>query len=276
MSHPEGLKIVEGEYDGKDRYINRDLFTVPRLETERREFPYYLSILGAQIEILQNREFTVPERMLILGYFCQKTDGYIKNNEMFKITPLAEMLLDNELCTKITDSLKPKQSDKRIALSSVRILYKMYRTAQSSSSPFVSQSFNRLMGRLAVTSAQIGGDETNISFSLEEYTRLAEAFGKIMNERPYIIENLLVNLVFSHNIKDGVWANYFTLAVFYNTLKLCVPIFLGENYTDEELAAALTYAVKLVLNTNLVKSNILVDSMLLKKYTLPYAVFLIC
>lgn len=276
MSHPEGLKITEGKYDGGDRYINEDLFTVPRLKTDCKEFPYYWSILSAQIGILQNRSFTVPERMLVLGYFCQKTDEYMKNGEMFRIVPLSEMLSENELFAKIADSLKPGQSSERSALSSVKILYKMYRAAQSSNSPFVSQSFNRFMGRLAVTAAQIGSDEPNISFNTEEYIRLTEAFGKIMNERPYIIENLLVNLVFSQNIKDGIWANYFTLAVFYNTLKLCVPVFLRENYTDEELAVAITYAVKLVLNTNLAKSNILVDSMLLKKYTLPYAVLLIC
>lgn len=276
MSHPEGLKIVEEKYDGKDRYINEDLFTLPRLKADCKEYPYYRSILDAQIGILQNRRFTVPERMLILGYFCQKIDEYFKTGEMSRIAPLADILSDNEICYSIADSLKPQQSDERIALSSVKILYKMYRAAQTSSSPFVSQSFNRFMGRLAVTASQIGSEELNISFSFDEYSRLTGIFKKIMNERPYIIENLLVNLVFSRNIKDGVWANYFTLAVFYNTLKLCVPVFLKEEYTDEELAVSITYAVKLVLNTNLAKCNILVDSMLLKKYTLPYAVFLIC
>lgn len=276
MSHPEGLKIVEEKYDGKDRYINEDLFTLPRLKADCKEYPYYRSILDAQIGILQNRRFTVPERMLILGYFCQKTDEYFKTGEMSRIAPLADILSDNEICYRIADSLKPRQSDERIALSSVKILYKMYRAAQTSSSPFVSQSFNRFMGKLAVTASQIGSEELNISFSFDEYSRLTGIFKKIMKERPYIIENLLVNLVFSRNIKDGVWANYFTLAVFYNTLKLCVPVFLKEEYTDEELAVSITYAVKLVLNTNLAKCNILVDSMLLKKYTLPYAVFLIC
>ena len=282
MSHPEGLKIIETQYDGQDEYINKDLFTLPRLKPDSKEFPYYHGILYTQMAILQNRRFTVPERMLILGYFCQKTDEYIKNNEMHKIAPLSEMLLDNEICEKITDSLKPKQSDERIASSSVKILYKMYLNARSSHSPFVSRSFNQFMGRLAVTSSPIGridtndGDEPNISFNLEEYGRLTDVFGKIMRERPYIAENLLVNLVFSQNIQDGVWTNYFTLAIFYNTLKVCVPTFLNEDFTDEELAVAVTYAVKLVLNTNLAKSNILVDSMIRKKYSLPYAVFLIC
>lgn len=276
MSHPEGLLITEEEYDGKNRYINKDLFNVPRLKPDQKEFPYFWNILGAQIDILQNRQFSVPERMLILGYFCQKIDGYINNDEMSKIAPLTEMLLDNGLCAKIADSLKPKQSDERIALSSVKILYKMYRASQTSSSSFVSQSFSRIMGRLAVTCMQIGNDEPNVSFNLEEYNRLTEAFEKIMGERPYIIENLLVNLVFSQNMKLGVWPKYFSWAVFYNTLKICVPIFLHEGYTDEELAVAITYAVKLVLNTNLASSNIFVDSVLRKESDLPHAVFLIC
>lgn len=276
ISRPEGLKIIEARYDGKDRYINRDLFTVPRLKSDRREFSYFWSILYTRIAILQNRRFTVPERMLILGYFCQKVDGFIKNNEMSKTAPLSEMLLNNELCEKIANSLKPEQSDERIAYNSVRILYKMYLHARSSSSAFVSRSFNRFMGKLAVKASQIGGDEPNISFSSDEYARLTEAFGKITEERPYIIENLLVNLVFSQSINDGVWVNYFTLAVFYNTMKLCVPIFLKDGYTDGDLAVAIAYAVKLVINTNLAKGNILLDSVLKKECDLPHAAFLIC
>lgn len=276
MEHPEGLCIIEEVYNGKDRYINNNLFTLPRLAPNRKELTYYWPVLNAQIDILQNRSFTVPERMLILGYFCQKTEEYIKNGEISRIAPLAEMLLENELCRKIVKSLTPNQSDKRIADSSVKILYKMSRTAQNSSSAFISQSFRRIMGRLAAKAFSIGNGEPEIAFNEEEYIKLTEAFRKIMDERPYIIENLLVNLVFSQNIMDGVWYNYFALAVFYNTLKLCVPVFLKEDYNDKELAAALTYAVKLVLNTNLAKSNVLLDSILQKKSTLPYAVFLIC
>ncbi len=276
MEHPEGLRITEEEYDGKDYYINKDLFTLPRLAPDSKETAYYWIVLNTQIDILQNRRFTVPERMLILGYFCQKAEEYIKNDEITKIAPLSEMLLDQELCRKIVNSLTPTQSDKRIADSSVKILYKMSRTAQNSPSVFVSQSFGRIMGRLAVTAFSLGNNEPDIGFNAREYIKLTETFGKIMEERPYIIENLLVNLVFSQNIKDGVWYNYFALAVFYNTLKLCVPVFLKEEYTDKELASALTFAVKMVLNTNLAKSNVLVDSILRNKSTLPYAVFLIC
>ncbi len=277
MEHPEGLRITEEEYDGEDRYINNDMFTLPRLTPECKELSFYWTVLNAQIDILQNRGFTVPERMLILGYFCQKTDEYIKKDEASKNALLAKMLLDSELCRKIVDSLSPNQSDKRIADSSIRILHKMFRTAQNSPSAFVTQSFGRIMGRLAISvGLTIGNNEPDIGYNAEEYIRLTGMFKGIMEARPYIIENLLVNLAFSQNIRDGVWNNYFAMAVFYNTLKLCVPVFLKDGYNDKELAAALTYAVKLVLNTNLAKSNILLDSILQKKDTLPYAVFLIC
>lgn len=284
MKHPEGLQLVETEYNGENRYINQGRYSSLNIPDSWKGYSYYWNILNGELDILQNRNFTVPERMLILGYFCQKTEEYIKDNVMGKILALSDMLLDNELCRKIVDSLTPEQSDDSAAAKSVDILHKMYLIVCKNASAHIKGLFDRVMSSISYTTEKtINFDENgnsdvvyNIILNREQYDRHLEIYRKIEKERPYIMENLLVNLAFSQNITDGIWTNYFTFAVFYNTVKICMPAFLPESYDDKELANAITQSVKMVLNTNLAKNGTLLDFEVKKTHTLPYVSFLIC
>lgn len=284
MNHPEGLQLVETEYNGENRYVNQGKCSTESVPANWKGYSYYWSILNGEIDILQNRNFTVPERMLILGYFCQKTEEYIKDNVMGKILALSDMLLDNELCLKIVDSLTPAQSDGSAAAKSVDILHRMYLHVCAGGSTHIKGQFDRVMSSISYTAEKVvntdenGGSKViyNIAFNMEQYNRHLEIYRELEKERPYIIENLLVNLVFSQNITDGVWTNYFAFAVFYNIIKICVPAFLPENYDDKALANAITQAVKMVLNSSLAKEGTFRDFEFNKTHTLPYVAFLIC
>lgn len=284
MKHPEGLRLVETEYNGENRYINHGRYSSPTIPTSWKGYSYYWSILNGEIDILQNRNFTVPERMLILGYFCQKTEEYIKDNVMGKILALSDMLLDNELCRKIVDSLTADQSDNSAAAKSVDILHKMYLNVCAGTSAHIKVLFDRVIDSISFNAEKVvNTDEkgiSNVSYNItlnrKLYDRNIEIYRKLEKERPYIIENMLVNLVLSQNITDGIWTNFFTFAVFYNTLKICMPAFLPENYNDKDLANAITQSVKMVLNTNLAKKRTLTDFVFNNTHTLPYVSFLIC
>lgn len=283
MSHPEGLEIIETEYDGKDKFINAGRYSQKAVTKDNKAYNYYWNILNAQIDILQNRCFTVPERMLILGYFCSKADSYAENSEAEKIPALADMLLDNELCRKIADSLKPSVSDINSAIQSVNILLRMNSRVRgfksqtnSSEKSVMAKRFQKVMEQLGIDSKLNENGGIKAKFSSSAYENLRQIYRSIENKRPYIIENLLVNTVFTQNPQKRIWKNYFGLAVFYNMLKLCVPAFLPENYGERELSLALTYAAKMVLNSDLAEEGTFNDFFLEDKHTLPYAAFLIC
>lgn len=284
MKYPEGLQLVETEYNGENRYVNQGKYSSPNIPDSWKGYSYYWSILNGELDIMQNRNFTVPERMLILGYFCQKTEEYIKDNVMGKILALSDMLLDNELCRKIVDSLTPTQSYDSAAAKSVDILHRMYQRICTGKNAHSIESFNQVMSSInfnaeEVTSVDENGKSHvsyNITLDRGQYDRHLEIYRKLENERSYIIENLLVNLIFSQNMTEGIWVNYFSFAVFYNMLKICVPPFLPENYDDKALANAITQAVKMVLNTNLASKGTLADFEINNTHTLPYAAFLIC
>ena len=276
MQHPEGLALVEEEYDGSSAFLNRKLYSSPITPKSWEGYPYYWAIKNAQLDILQNRSFTIPERMLILGFFCQKANDYINKNEGEKIAGLANTLLDNEMCKKIADSLKAPQSDVSAATKSVDIIGKMKSCVKnvSDAREQLAASFEKVADSIGYELETINGEST-MTFSFEKYCKNLNVYREIEDNRSYIIENLLVNLVFMQALNQGVWFNYFTTVIFYNSLKLCIPALLKENWTDSDLAAAITESAKMVLNTHIADKKILMSFVDNQSYTLPHAAFLI-
>ncbi|MCM1488952.1 MAG: flagellin lysine-N-methylase [Firmicutes bacterium] len=276
MQHPEGLELVEEEYDGSNPYLNRKMYSSASTFKDWEGYPYYWVIKNAQIDILQNRSFTIPERMLILGFFCQKANDYINKKEGDKIAGLANMLLDNEMCREIANSLKAPQSDQSAATKSVDIIYKMKNSSRrvSDASTRLINDFDALAKSIDLSSGMTDG-AISMKFNYDKYVQNVSVYRNIENSRPYIIENLLVNLVFMQAPDKGIWFNYFTTVIFYNSLKLCIPALLGENRTDRDLALAISRASKMVLNTRIADRGVLMSFVDHQSYTLPHAAFLI-
>ena len=276
MSHPEGLKIVEEEYDGKNKYVNSSTSSMKSTPNTWEGYPYYWIIKSAQIDILQNRNFTISERLLILGFFCQKTEEYLKNNQGEKIQGLANMLLDNETYRKIAVSLKAPQSDESRAAKSLDIFYKLSEQVQiADCSEMLRERFKTVAEYIELTTTIIDEHKSSVLCNKTKHLNAINFFKKIESERPYIFENLLVNQIFIQAPSDGIWLNYFALAVFYNLLKTSISAFLPNNWTDRDLALAISYTTKMIINTHLADKGTASDFIGHNSFDLPHAAFLI-
>ena len=296
MQHPEGLTLVEGEYDNSNKWLNKNQWAGKVFHDDAETLPYIWSIKTAQTDILQNRDFTIPERLLILGYYTQKTCEYLQSSPE-KIDQLGAMMLDRELTAKIADSLKASQNAKQSASKSADMLFRiteyMRRTSPDS----------HLTGLLDVIAEKTGlefeytdkgkatisvnkkgnynmqnlSPECKVTVNLDALSENFEIYSEIEADRPHIIENLLVNQAFSafSRNKTELWADYFSLAVLYNFLQYYLAAFLPEHYTDKELAMAVTNIVKLIYNANLARSIIMSDYAEHGSNSLSHVAFLI-
>lgn len=276
IAQSEGLRIVEGEYDGKNKSINKRTYSAYGTSSDWIGYPYYWVIKTAQIDILQNRIFTISERLLILGFFCKKTDEYLKNKQGEKIQGLANMLLDNKVCKEIADSLKVSQSDEGRASKSVSLLAKSVDIInKSNGSSSLKKYYEKPTKSIALIIETPQNGQIDFQFDLSKYLKSVDEYCKIESERPYIIENLLVNTVFIQALNDGIWHNYFIIAMFYNLMKICIPAFLCDNWTDTDLALAITYTSKMILGIPSVYNIAAIDFMSHDSYDLPHTAFLI-
>lgn len=278
MKHPEGLILTEGEYDGKNKWINRNIFSGAGISAEAKTYPYIWSIKTAQLDILQNRDFTISERLLILGYYTKKACEYLESSPE-KLGQLGEMMLDRELCMKIADSLKTSQTDVQANAKSNDILFKMTAHARST------EPVHHLTKLLNVIADSVelryekneDGTGYNVFWNNDAYVKNCDMYNKIEKERPHMIENVLVSLAFAELSKDGeaLWADYFSLAVLYNFFKIGIAAFLPENYTDKELAMAVTKIVKILINPGTAKKIVMRDFAQNGVNSLSYVAFLI-
>lgn len=280
INHPEGLEVREEEYDGSNEYINTGIFSGDSTPSSWEGLPYYWSIRGTQLGILQNHGFTLPERMLLLGYYSMKADKYVKRAPE-NLAALSEMMTDSELCKTIASSLKTSQSEESAADKTAAIISKMYDRSigDNNISRFAREQLQIVAGRIGLQKKELsvegGKKKLATGYSREEYLKLLSRYRELEASRPYIIENVLVNMVFSQALHKGLWANFFSLAVFYSCLKICVPAFLEESYTDRELALAISRTAKLAVNTKLIQNGTLLDFLDNRAYDLPHAAFLI-
>lgn len=280
IKHSEGLEIVEAEYDGSNEYINMGIFSGDSTPSSWEGLPYYRSIRRAQLGILQNRSFTLPERMLHLGYYSMKADKYVKRAPE-NLAALSEIMTEPELCKMISDSLKTSQSEESAADKTVAIISKMYDRSmhKNSISRFAEEQLQAVAERIDLRKKELsdegGRKRIATGYSREKYFELLSRYRELEASRPYIIENVLVNTVFSQALHKGIWANFFSLAVFYNCLKICVPSFLNDGYTDRDLALAISRTSKLAVNTGLIRNGTLLDFLDNRAFDLPHAVFLI-
>lgn len=276
MLHPEGLKIVEEEYEGQNKYVNSGISTTKSTPNTWEGYSHYWIIKSAQIDILQNRNFTISERLLILGFFCQKSEEYLKNNQGEKIQGLANMLLDNEIGRKIADSLKVNQSIESYAAKSLDILYKLSKQIQvPNCSEVLKERFKHVAKYIELTTAITDGNKSTVLCNKTKHLNAIEFFNKLELERPYIFENLLVNQTFIQTPSEGIWLNYFALVVFYNLLKTSIFAFLPDNWTDRDLALAISYTTKMIINTHFADRSTASDFIEHDSFDLPHAAFLI-
>lgn len=281
IAHREGLTLVTEKYDGEDRYLNAGIYSAPAVSESWEGFPFYWEIKKIQIQMLQDRSFTVPDRMLILGYFSQKANEYINHKAGANIISLAAALRDREMCVKIAESLKPNQSDTSFAVKSVSIFAKMLLSVQNKGGTRLKELFQTVADSIGLTFKEAENKKTDTSFNDEMYFKNLETYRKIEKERPYIMENILVNLIFTQPLNQGIWKNYFITALFYNMLKTCIPAFISAflqgnpQPSDSDLALAVSRAAKMTVNNELITKDALLDFVDNRSYTLPHAAFLV-
>ena len=277
MQHPEGLALVQEEYDRKNKWINLNRWSRAPVDSDAETHPYIWSIKTAQLDILQNREFTVAERLLILGYYTQRVCEYLESSPE-KIEQLGTMILDGELCRKVVDSLKTHQTDEQAITKANDILFKLTivaRTTEPDSS--VTELLNTVADSVGLTYGRGDGGGYNVQWRSNACTKNRALYQKIEDERPYIFENLLAALAFSTFSRSGaeLWADYSTLAALYGFLKIGIAAFLPESCTDRELAAAITKLVKMLINSGIARNLMMKEHASGDANSLPYIASLI-
>ncbi|WP_373844452.1 flagellin lysine-N-methylase [Clostridium sp.] len=212
----------------------------------------YLWILRIfSISLLQNREYLLTDRLIILGLFMKKVQEYSDNNRVHEIPEiieeynriiesgsLKESLVDIPTNLTIQMELMKEFNDRRFSV-----------TFSQNSKSYIDCVAEFLNGIEYTAEAKV--EDIGERYG-DAYLNYYEPF---MKENEYIFENLLVNYVFKEmfpiTLKGGVFDDYIKMVVYYSLIKmLLIGMAAYHKKLDEALIVRLVYSFSRAVEHN--------------------------
>ncbi|PYE50643.1 lysine-N-methylase [Paenibacillus barcinonensis] len=214
---PEGIQFneVEEALDNKV-WVNKQIIT-DNPNGKNKLIPYFWNLRIFTIQVLQNRTYTLAERLIVLGLFYQKIQSQV-NEENYDaiedtITLYSSMLEDPDTKNSLMDI--PVNNIVQLKLSKELMDYRFGHGIKNGRyMECVIETLNGIMYT----------EDTSEEEIAERYTAASEEFfAPFMKEHEYILENYLVNYVFKNLFPFGrsqVFDDYVMMVVHFSMIKL--------------------------------------------------------
>ncbi len=217
LLNPNGIEFDEIEEFVDSRSITHKTIKTNN-KTSNKVDKYFWELRIFTIQVLQNRSYSLWERLIILGMFYQRVDEMIQTKNIDDIPRqiwVYSALIEDESLRNDLSNIPARyqvQMDLTKKLSDVRYL-------QGISNKRYLECFNEtLLGIHCV-------EGTSIETMSEHYTAAyADYYEPFMNDHHYILENYLVNYVYKNMFPLGghqsVYEAYVVMIVHYAMIKL--------------------------------------------------------
>ncbi|WP_400162315.1 flagellin lysine-N-methylase [Brevibacillus sp. TJ4] len=183
------------------------------------ELPFYFWDLRIfSIELIQNRRYSLTDRVLILGLFYQNMDDFVNSGKVAEIPRLIEnyrtLIKDGSLEAAIQQI--PPEAAAQIRLLKELIDVRMHIGIDNQR---YLDSFQAFLAGISFDNEE--GIETVAARYQAAYTDYYKPF---MNTYSYVLENYLVNYMYKNTFPFSsnapVLENYFLLALHYSLIKM--------------------------------------------------------
>lgn len=222
---------------------------------------YFQDIYSMCILILQAQETSLEDRMILLGIGLEKIIQVGVSGQWDAIPVCVENYLSCLSELEDISTLLPSFSPN---LSAVFNNFLMADNKPEG----ITSSYQKVMEHVKnVLHISYETDNTTLKVSaasFADYEKRKENFVRVMADRPYFMENLLLsiftyrNLPFSEDLMGGIWENYIYLCWIYSSLKFVLTVCSKDISSHDELIALCTpllrrWAHSSELTKNLIK-----------------------
>lgn len=246
------------DYEG--RFINTE-----ELKYSNKAKRYLWDLRIFTITLLQNRNYSLGERLIILGLFIKNVENLIEKQQVNYISNIIskydEMIKDETL----KDELNNIPTNLSIQMELMKEIndIRIFDGANVNSKAYIECIIEFLKGIQYTKEATIEEISTRYKDAYEKY------YNSFMKEHEYILENYLVNHVFKElfpiSSKEGVFYDYVNMVIRYSLIKMMlIGMSAYHEQLNEEIVVRLIYSFsrsiehsKVFLNKvmNLLKEN---------------------
>lgn len=207
---PEGITFNQFEVP----FGRRNLITANNRTPGHKAEPFLWELRFFAIQVLQNRDYGIADRLIILGMFCLDVKECLEKEESGRIPSL----IDSYVHSLTTGELKAPLAEVPVNFGTqAEILQLLTETLVPKKKQRYAECYNQLRGSL--------GLENESTKEIAEMYRDAyqNYYYPFMKKNEYLLENYLVNYVFSNVFPSGflpsVYDEYIVLAVHYSLIK---------------------------------------------------------
>jgi lysine-N-methylase len=201
------------------------------------------------LSILQNREYTLGQRLMLLGMLCRKLDELDKASAVEEIPAMLERFADDVESGSLKAGLDTVETNFNIQMR----LAKELTDERLKTELVASQAYLvNVMETLAGIDFVAGTEPEDI---IKKYTENRETYvAAYLKDKQYVLENFVVNEFFSHLMPFGsgekAWDSYLFLCVLYGMVKLHINGIAGcrKGLTDEAVTRIVQTFSKTVLH----------------------------
>ncbi len=251
-------KVMEFEYieeDQNNRFNLKKKVDPAAAAGRNRLEQHFWELRRFVIELLQNRDFSLEERLLVLGIFCKKLDELVEAKRMGEVLALAEsfrrLIRGGEIRESVAGvpGYPTVQMELLKEIGDMRLKYPFVKNKQTGN------SYLKYLGQFL--NAVEYTDKAELEAIGAKYTELSEQYYRpFMEKREYIMENYLVNYVFMNLFPLGrgktVFDAYTMLAVQYGLLKMLLVGVAGfQKSLDEQTVVSVVQSFITTTENNL-------------------------
>ena len=191
----EGIKLVNKEEELGKHIISAQINTNLK-EVKNTPLQYFKEIRDFCIKIIQDRRFTISERLYSLGYFVEQLEEEVENNndiikfiESYDISLFAKAYSNDDLNLLLGNS----NMNYIIQIDLFKKMLKILRVDKDVESFRFKEYTSRMLNGY-------GFDEgENIQYKSEFYIKAFEEYNeKYFDKYSYILENYLVNFIYNN------------------------------------------------------------------------------
>lgn len=260
LLNPQGIEFEHTEYDMNSAWgMNNDFLDSSKSENGENMF-WPLRMFA--IEIIQNRNLEVSDRLIFLGIFINKVQALIDAKEYYKIATVIEEYKIKMNNQEYINSLLKIQSSPELQLRLVVELIQKRNVSGGEVPRYLECYIDMCKGFNIQEKETFDLEILKITYK-ENYVNYYKNFN---NEYGYIMENYLVNYIFESlfpNVKNKEIFNHFTrMSVLYSMLRIHLVGVAGyHDGLSKEMAIKVIQSFARVVEHNMSYLNSITDSL---------------
>lgn len=243
LYHKETPILFENHTESVNKNQFNDIYTSTNDFIKLEENPigkhyYYLKMIG--IAILQNRDYTVEDRLVHLALLCNKINDAIKDNKIDDIEQICNTFISGLEQGLFDELLKVKPSYSLQLVKTFNLIDEITKTKVLN--PHFMDTINNNIHN------ENGTQEEN-------YIKYLNNFNEFMKDKQHFLENIMVTQF--HNVTmpittNSIMEDIFAFSEYYQMLRFFVANYMGERkeLSEIELIDLIAYFGKVIMHSN--------------------------